>query len=219
MSAVPSITVTSISCTVISNINEQHRLARSCAETAVRHAIRCGELLLEQKGRVEHGEFGKWIATHCEFEYSTAARYMKAACQNSTGVEISSLSSLFSSGRKTATTGGSANLPTQARAAELLNVSERGVRADRHHRKDGLATAVEPARSTDNEITIDLALKMMPMESKYSALKCRVTQGRNRVTLLRNQLSEAETKLSEAEAAVIAAAMELKRITAAEQPA
>jgi hypothetical protein len=42
-----------------------------------------------------HGSFQAWIKGHCEFEYSTAARYMKAAKQISTGVEISKLSDVF----------------------------------------------------------------------------------------------------------------------------
>lgn len=76
-------------------INEAHRLARQCAGSAVEHAIRCGELLQAVKATLKHGEFGAWIEGHCEFGRSTAARYLKAARQNSTGVEISSLSTLF----------------------------------------------------------------------------------------------------------------------------
>ena len=82
------------------NINEEHAHARSCAESAVQHAIRCGELLQVQKANLPHGEFMAWVAANCEFEYSTAARYMKAAAQSSTGVEISTLSKIFISGRK-----------------------------------------------------------------------------------------------------------------------
>ena len=49
-----------------------------------------------------------WVTANCEFQYSTAARYMKAAMQSSTGVEISTLSKIFPSGRK------SPQLPTAA---------------------------------------------------------------------------------------------------------
>lgn len=85
---------------LIAEINEQHRLAANSAKDAVQHAIRCGELLLERKKKLPHGGFSEWITTNCEFAYSTAARYMNAAKQISTGVEIPSLSAVFPSGRK-----------------------------------------------------------------------------------------------------------------------
>lgn len=80
------------------NINEAHRLARSSAETAVAQAIECGRLLAAKKSELSHGEFMPWVEKHCDFAYSTAARYMKAS-QSSTAVEISSLSRLFPSGQ------------------------------------------------------------------------------------------------------------------------
>jgi len=58
-------------------INEQHRAARTCVDTAVDHAVRCGELLIEQKGRLQHGEFQPWIEANCAFSYKQAARYMQ----------------------------------------------------------------------------------------------------------------------------------------------
>lgn len=85
---------------LIAEINSEHRLATRCAQDAVQHAIRCGYLLTAQKKELPHGEFSKWIEIHCEFAYSTAARYMTAAKQISTGVEIPTLSALFPSGRK-----------------------------------------------------------------------------------------------------------------------
>ncbi len=60
-------------------INEAHRLARSFAETAVEHAIRCGQLLLEKKAAMRHGEWIPWIEANCEFDRFSAAKYMKAA--------------------------------------------------------------------------------------------------------------------------------------------
>jgi hypothetical protein len=82
-----------------SAVNAEHALAQSHAEQAIKHAIRCGELLQAKKAELPHGEFGAWIAANCTFKRSTAARYMKAA-QSSTAVEISSLSHLFPSGRQ-----------------------------------------------------------------------------------------------------------------------
>ena len=98
--SVAIITASTVGATVAAEINREHQLANGCAKEAVRHAIRCGELLTEQKKALPHGEFSKWIGIHCTFAYSTAARYMKAAATNLSGVEISSLSALFPSGRK-----------------------------------------------------------------------------------------------------------------------
>ena len=65
--------------TTATEINEAHRLARSSAETAVEHAIRCGQLLLEKKAAMRHGEWIPWIEANCEFDRFSAAKYMKAA--------------------------------------------------------------------------------------------------------------------------------------------
>ncbi len=81
------------------DVNDAHRLARGNAESAVQHAIRCGELLLQAKAQLKHGEFKPWIASSCEFAYSTAKRYMKAADQKATAVAFSSVRHLFDSGK------------------------------------------------------------------------------------------------------------------------
>jgi len=83
----------------VREINAEHYLAQQRAKEAIKHAVRCGELLLEQKRKLAHGQFMMWVEENCEFKYPTAARYMKAAEQSSTGVEISTLSALFDSGR------------------------------------------------------------------------------------------------------------------------
>ena len=80
-------------------INREHGLARSCAESAVQHAIRCGELLIEQKDRLQHGEFGDWVKANCEFGQHTARIYMRAAEQNERGLSFSSLNELLKSDR------------------------------------------------------------------------------------------------------------------------
>lgn len=77
------------------DINEAHRLARTSAETAVEHAIRCGKMLCEKKASLPHGQFEEWVEKQCDFAVSTARKYMSAARQNATGVAFSSLKSLF----------------------------------------------------------------------------------------------------------------------------
>ncbi len=83
---------------IAAEIKALHCLARY---EYARHAIRCGELLLQQKERMRHGGFQKWIEDKCEFAYSTAARYMAAARANLSRGEISDISArLLPSGRK-----------------------------------------------------------------------------------------------------------------------
>ncbi len=96
-------------------INAEHQLAIESASGAVAHAIRCGELLIEQKRRLKHGAFGAWIAKHCKFSQATANNYMKAA-QNPSAVS-NSLRHLYSSGRKAATVKAAA--PAASRAANI----------------------------------------------------------------------------------------------------
>lgn len=81
MSAAESLPAPQTSQIVVSaeSVNEEHRLAKAGAENAVQHAIRCGQLLQQVKAGLAHGEFQAWIEGNCEFQYSTAARYLKAA--------------------------------------------------------------------------------------------------------------------------------------------
>lgn len=82
-------------------INQEHRLARSKAESAVQHAIRCGELLMRQKAELKHGEFKPWIETNCEFSYQSARVYMNATRQKDRGLSFSSLAQALGYGEET----------------------------------------------------------------------------------------------------------------------
>jgi hypothetical protein len=77
------------------DINEAHRLARSSAETAVQHAIRCGQMLMKLKDSLPHGEFQPWIERHCDFSDRQARRYMQAAEKTDTRVRFDSLRQLL----------------------------------------------------------------------------------------------------------------------------
>jgi hypothetical protein len=79
------------------DINALHHKARQCAETAVGFAIECGQMLLKRQDLTPSGQFKAWIEGHCDFAYSTALRYLKAAKADSTGVEFSTLSQLYGS--------------------------------------------------------------------------------------------------------------------------
>jgi hypothetical protein len=69
------------------DINEAHRLARSSAETAVQHAIRCGQLLAAKKAEIGRGDFDLWVAKNCDFGRSSAYAYLKVATKSSRGLD------------------------------------------------------------------------------------------------------------------------------------
>lgn len=60
-------------------INSEHTLAMQHAESAVEHARRVGQLLIEAKSALQHGEFQPWLASHVAFSTRQAQRYMSAA--------------------------------------------------------------------------------------------------------------------------------------------
>jgi hypothetical protein len=60
-------------------INAEHRACEAAAVSAVEHAIRCGELLIEAKERAGHGGWLKWLSKNCEVSSRHAQRYMQLA--------------------------------------------------------------------------------------------------------------------------------------------
>ena len=53
--------------------------AKNAARSAIEHARRAGELLLEAKQVIPHGGWGRWLADHCEISPRTARAYMQLA--------------------------------------------------------------------------------------------------------------------------------------------
>lgn len=175
--------------TMEAEINAEHQLARESASSAVQHAIRCGQLLVEQKSRLEHGEFGEWIAEHCDFEQSTATRYMKAARQIATGVAISNLSGLFPSGRQ----------PCQKRTDAPL--------VDHVVDDDHEETSEPPAIAPEQAIEI---LESIPSQRQIVS---RFRGWRSKVGKYRSILRRAELELAEAESALIRAALKQRGLS------
>jgi len=94
MSAVTAVTVTAVTA---DEINREHDRARRHAGDAIKHAIRCGELLIQKKAELPHGTFTLWVARNCKFKQAMANNYMKAAqTPNALG---NSIRHLFPSGR------------------------------------------------------------------------------------------------------------------------
>jgi hypothetical protein len=53
--------------------------AKLAAKTAIEHAIRCGELLIQAKAQCRHGNFETWAADHCGRCKSAYTGYMRRA--------------------------------------------------------------------------------------------------------------------------------------------
>lgn len=100
---------------IADEINEQHWLAR---DKFAEHAVECGRLLLAQKLRVGHGNFGKWIEANCEFSVATANNYMKVAKNPSALGKSGALRRLYLSGCADAPKKISAEKPAKTMAAK-----------------------------------------------------------------------------------------------------
>ena len=60
-------------------INSAHRACDDALRAGLNHAVRAGELLVEAKSRVKHGEWGSWLGDNFEGSARTAQAYMKVA--------------------------------------------------------------------------------------------------------------------------------------------
>lgn len=74
----------STSLDIVSRINTLHekaeglsKLAKDKAQEAIKIAIECGKLLVEQKSKMNHGDWMSWVGKHCHFSHRTATNYVK----------------------------------------------------------------------------------------------------------------------------------------------
>ena len=60
-------------------ISEEHRLCTEAISKGLQHALKAGELLLEAKKQVRHGNWLPWLQESFEFSVRTAQLYMRVA--------------------------------------------------------------------------------------------------------------------------------------------
>jgi len=60
-------------------IRAEHEATAAAMKRGCEHAIRAGELLIEAKRLLEHGEWLPWLAEHCDVPERTARLYMRLA--------------------------------------------------------------------------------------------------------------------------------------------
>lgn len=64
---------------LVREINAEHGQVETYKHNTIQHAIRCGDLLLEMKQRVGHGNWLAWVQEHFEASERTARNYMEIA--------------------------------------------------------------------------------------------------------------------------------------------
>jgi len=60
-------------------IRIEHEAVSTALKDSVRHAIVAGELLVEAKAQLKHGQWLPWLADHCTISERTAQLYMRVA--------------------------------------------------------------------------------------------------------------------------------------------
>ncbi len=60
-------------------INAEHEAARGAFKKGFEHALNAGELLLQAKAQVEHGQWLPWLESNCNVSQRSAQLYMRVA--------------------------------------------------------------------------------------------------------------------------------------------
>jgi len=60
-------------------IRGYHETVRQILKSAVEHAMATGDLLIEAKAQLDHGQWSPWLREHCEMSERTARLYMRLA--------------------------------------------------------------------------------------------------------------------------------------------
>ena len=60
-------------------IDREHQVVIDAAQTALQHALRCGELLIQAKRGMAQGEWLGWLEANCTVRPRMAQAYMRLA--------------------------------------------------------------------------------------------------------------------------------------------
>jgi hypothetical protein len=63
-------------------IKAEHEAVGGAMKRGAEHAIKAGELLIEAKAQVQHGQWLPWLREHCKMSERTAQLYMRLAKAN-----------------------------------------------------------------------------------------------------------------------------------------
>ena len=60
-------------------IDREHEAVKAAFQTGIEHAIKAGELLIEAKKEIPHGNWEAWVQINCSVKKRMAQNYMKLA--------------------------------------------------------------------------------------------------------------------------------------------
>ena len=61
---------------LVLTINDNYNEAESNSESAIKHALACGEALAQAKKRVKHDDWARWLAIYTQIPERTASQYI-----------------------------------------------------------------------------------------------------------------------------------------------
>src|ERR1700678_1472142 len=64
---------------ISARIRVAHQATSEALKSSIEHALTAGELLIEAKKLVPHGQWLPWLEKHCEMSSRTAQLYMRVA--------------------------------------------------------------------------------------------------------------------------------------------
>ncbi len=128
-------------------INDEHRLAEDAARSAVDHALRAGELLIEAKGRMKHGEWLPWLEQHCEASPRTVQRYIQVARNRG----------LIEQGIASLDDGANASCVSHLSMTGALRLIQQGAKKVAHEKAERLFSGPPPSLEPDDEPTVGSA--------------------------------------------------------------
>jgi hypothetical protein len=95
MEQIIDVTTGEILSTPADEINIEYRLSKEVAIDWIGHVIRCGQLLIEQKAKLSHGEWLPWVMQYCDMSEQQARRYMQVAeAYRSRGFDFNGIDSI-----------------------------------------------------------------------------------------------------------------------------
>ena len=68
-------------------IRAEHVATSAALKSSIKHAMAAGDLLIEAKAQLQHGQWLPWLAEHCEISERAAQLYMRAA-RNREAIEL-----------------------------------------------------------------------------------------------------------------------------------
>ena len=79
MTVIDDITRSNSLVDLAARIRAEHLATSEALKSSVEHAIKAGELLLEAKAQLKHGQWLPWLSQHCELSERSAQLYMRIA--------------------------------------------------------------------------------------------------------------------------------------------